>query len=148
MFLAGITGCYIPITAHPTTSGVVVTKKVLCMSQLLAFGLAEALVLHCTICVERAMVTCTIVIEIDVRLQTSTSGQVLSHLSTESNLLNAICSTIRIEIDGGDVVATIGISHHSWRYLLGTACSRSTNLLGSLDGLSSLNATLACKVLQ
>jgi hypothetical protein len=27
MFVAGITGCYIPITAHPTTSGVVVTTK-------------------------------------------------------------------------------------------------------------------------
>ena len=60
--LAGVTGCYIPITAHPITSGFVVTKKVLCMSQLLAFGLAEALALHCAIGVEQAMVTSAIVI--------------------------------------------------------------------------------------
>ena len=148
MFLAGITGCYIPITAHPTTSGVVVTKKVLCMSQLLAFGLAEALALHCAICIERAVITSTIVIEVDVRLQTSASSQVLSHLCTQCNLLNGVCSTIRIEIDGGDVVATIGISHHPRCYLLGTALPRRTNLLGSLGGLSGLDAALADEVLQ
>jgi hypothetical protein len=126
----------------------VVTKKVLCMSQLLAFGLAEALVLHCTIGVERAVVTSAIVIEVDVRLQTSTSGEVLSHLRTESNLLNAICSTLWVDVHHGDVVATIGVSHHSRCYLLGTALARSTNLLGSLCRLRSLDAALADEVLQ
>lgn len=122
-------------------------KIYLSQSQLLALGLAQALGLHRAIGVERAVVTSAIVIEIDVRLQTSASGQVLSHLRAASDLLNAVRSTLRIDVDGGDVVTTVGVSGDTRRYFFSTALPRRTNCLGSLDGLSGLRTALAHEVL-
>ena len=93
------------------------------------------------------MITSAIVIEIHMRLQTSASSQVLSHLRAESNLLNAIGSTLGVEIDGGDVVSTVDVTRNSRRYFFCSPLARRTNFLGSLDGLSGLHTTLADEAL-
>lgn len=123
-------------------------KIYLCYSQLLALGFAQALGLHRAIGVERAMIARVVVIQVNVWLQTSTSRQVLSHFRTESNLLNAIGSTFWIDVDGGNVVPTVGVSGDTRRYLLGTALPRRTNFCWSLGGLSSLHAALADEAFQ
>jgi hypothetical protein len=82
-----------------------------------------------------------------MRLKTSTSGEILSHFRTESNLLNAIGSTLRIDIYVRNVISPISIARDPRRYLLGTTRSRRTNLSGRSSRLSSLDAALASKAL-
>ena len=123
-------------------------KIYLCYSQLLALGLAQAFGLHRAIGVERAMIARVVVIQVNVWLQTSTSRQVLSHFRTESNLLNAVGSTLWVDVHRRNIISTIGISNNPRCYLLGTACSGSTNFCWSLGGLSSLHAALADEAFQ